>query len=151
MIPTPPVKRPSSSLPSGPMKKKVKTSDGRIVSKWVNVPASKQEAVAELDKKDAAIKGMNTKKINVELKLAQAYRDLEIMDRFTFLMGTMLVTEKNISTPESLGRELFMRIRPEIDVEDIWSFSKVLEDISGLDIETLEEEYQNSLVVSDGH
>lgn len=133
------------------MKKKVKTSDGRIVSKWVNVPASKQEAVAELDKKDAAIKGMNTKKINVELKLAQAYRDLEIMDRFTFLMGTMLVTEKNISTPESLGRELFMRIRPEIDVEDIWSFSKVLEDISGLDIETLEEEYQNSLVVSDGH
>lgn len=150
LLPESALKRSSNSgdLPSGPMKKKVK-KDGKTFTKWVTVPASKQEAVAELQKKDSIIKGLSTKKSNIHLKLDQSERDIEVLEFLTSNMWTMLAVEGHMGTVDGLARELFMRIRPHIEYSDLWSISDFMNEVCGVDVEDLENFYQNSLVDGD--
>ena len=148
LLPNAPLKQPSSDIPSGPMKKKFKKGD-RTVTKWVTVPASKQEAVAELEKKDSVIKRLNTKNINIHYVLDQAERDIEVLEFFTNHMWTMLAVEGQMGTLNDLAQQLFMRIRPHIEYADIWSISDFMLQVCGVNVEELENFYQNSLVDGD--
>lgn len=111
-------------------------------TKWFFDVHSPEEAMHIQKKHESSMKGMATRVANITDKEQRSVRDHEVMD---YLLATIVDHGKKGILDDKALLEVYLEVRHNLDLDDVFGFSEIWESITGKQIEEFEEHYQEEL------